>query len=48
VKLADGLVEKSSDVNFSQPEAIAKVLETPRGSDLYTKYLEENPAQCGR
>jgi phage-related protein len=48
VKLADGLVEKSNDVNFSQPEAIAKVLETPRGSELYTKYLEENPAQCGR
>jgi phage-related protein len=48
VKLADGLVEKSDDVNFTQAQAMAKVLETERGSKLYTDYLDQNPAQCGR
>jgi phage-related protein len=48
VKLADGLVEKSDDVNFTQAQAMAKVLETERGSKLYSDYLDQNPAQCGR
>jgi len=47
-KLAKGLVEKSTDINFTEEQAIAKVLESPRGKDLYNRYLVEHPAQTGR
>ncbi len=45
-RLADGLVEKSSDINYTKEDAVSKVLETERGSKLYQKYLDENPQQC--
>jgi hypothetical protein len=45
-KLAAGLVEKSSDIDFTHEQAITKVLDSPRGQDLYNEYIAENPAQC--
>ncbi len=47
-KLADGLVEKSADIELTKEEAIAKVLESPRGKDLYNKYNEEAAAAARR
>jgi len=44
-KLAKGLVEKSTDINFTEEQAIAKVLGSPRGKELYNQYLAEHPAQ---
>jgi len=43
-KLADGLVEKSEDLNMTKASAIAKVLESPLGAELYNKYLDEQKA----
>lgn len=45
VKMADALVEKSSDVNLTRERAIRRVIDSPRGKELYNKYLAENPAQ---
>jgi hypothetical protein len=42
-KMADGLVEKSTDVNFTREAAIAKVLDMR--PDLYSEYLDEHPRQ---
>jgi hypothetical protein len=47
-ELAKGLVEKSNDVNFDLEVAIAKVMDSPRGAELYNEYLDEHPQQCGR
>lgn len=44
-KLADGLVEKSGDLDFTKEKAINTVLESDRGQALYKQYLEENPHQ---
>jgi len=44
-KLAKGLVEKSSDINLTQEQAISKVMSSPRGKELYDRYLAEHPAQ---
>lgn len=44
-KLADGLVEKSDDINFTKEKAVNRVLESERGQTLYKQYLEENPSQ---
>ncbi len=45
-KQADGIVEKSSDIDLTKEAAIAKVLD--RRPDLYNEYLSENPAQAAK
>lgn len=44
-KLADGIVEKSVDINLTPEKAVDRVLKSERGQALYKKYLEEHPEQ---
>lgn len=43
-KMADGLIEKSEDLSMSPAKAMARVLESPLGKELYSKYLDEQAA----
>jgi len=43
-KLADGLIEKSEDLSMSREIAIATVMESPLGADLYAQYNKEAKA----
>ena len=45
-KLAEGLVEKSDDLDLTKEKAVNRVLESDRGQALYKQYLEENPQQA--
>lgn len=44
-KMADGIVEKSSDGLMDKPHAVTAVLKTERGKELYAQYLAEHPSQ---
>lgn len=44
-KLADGLIEKSDDLNLTTDMAVTKVLESERGQQLYKEYLAEHSEQ---
>ena len=45
LKMADGVVEKSG-MEKTQEQAVAHVLKSAKGAELYEKYLKEHPAQC--
>ncbi len=44
-KMADGIVEKSNDLNLTKEKAIARVMKSAAGKELYNQYLIEHPAQ---
>lgn len=43
--LADGIVQKSDDLNMTEAKAIDMVLKTERGQALYNEYMMDNPSQ---
>jgi len=47
VKMANGLVQKSADINLTEAKAIDAVLKTEAGRKLYAEHQQENPVQEG-
>jgi len=44
-KLAQGIIEKDANLTLTKEQAVARVLKSERGKQLYEQYLKEHPAQ---
>jgi hypothetical protein len=46
--LTRDFVQKSNDIKLTHAAAMDEVLKSDKGKELYSQYLDENPAQLGR